>query len=39
MHIQNLYEVHTAYAALLASSGRAEDILQGDTAEKVIYEQ
>ena len=33
MHMQNLYEVHTAYAALLASSGRAEDILQTDTAK------
>jgi outer membrane protein TolC len=32
MHMQNLYEVHTAYAALLASSGKAEDILhtEGD---------
>ncbi|MCI0611434.1 TolC family protein [bacterium] len=36
MHLQNLFEVHTAYAALLASSGRAQDILQSN---KVIYEQ
>jgi outer membrane protein TolC len=39
MHMQNLYEVHTAYAALLASSGKAENILHTVTAEKVIYEQ
>ena len=39
MHTQNLYEVHTAYATLLASCGRAEDVLHIDTAEKVIYEQ
>lgn len=39
MHVQNLYEMHTAYAALLASSGKAEDILHTGTAEKVIYGQ
>ncbi len=36
MHLQNLFEVHTAYAALLACSGRAQDILQSN---KVIYEK
>lgn len=30
MHLQNLYELHTAYAALLASCGRAADILQAN---------
>lgn len=39
LHLQNLYEVRTAYAALLASCGRVADILEPNiTAEKVIYE-